>query len=91
MPLLPRDTVPAKLRHLPFDYIAWALAEAKGNIEDAALELGVPTADLRKFAKYDVQLLAIREEARQLRADKAERIIDRILEPSPHFQADCVG
>jgi hypothetical protein len=79
MALMPRDTVPAKLRHLQFECIERALTEANGNVELAANELGVPTADLRQLASCDIKLLAIRAEARQLRADRAEAIIDRIL------------
>jgi hypothetical protein len=75
MVMMPRDIVPAKLRHLPFNYIKRVFVQAHGNVTDAAKELGVPPDELRKLAEYDIELLAIKAEAREQMHDKCESII----------------
>ena len=87
-----KPVVPDVVKHLDPDVVVEVLSRHSVNVSDAAAELGVGSADLRKLLWARPQLADAAAEMEERRLDKAEKTITEALDsedPRTRLAAGC--
>ena len=88
---LPAKSIPESVAHLPIEIIEAALIRNDASIRNAARDLNVPSADLRKLVLLDQRLKDVSTEAVELDLDASEANLREGLRSDDPKRRDAIS
>ena len=91
MPRYLATKIPPSCENISVDLAKRVLAEAWGNVSEAADALGIPSRDFRLLVRTTPVLTAVVDEVNEIFCDKAEAILREALESEHELRRDVAS